>query len=77
MMLASAHADAVPTPRQNEGPFYPTGFPADMANDLVQVRGQQARAMGQVPHLEGRAIGIDGGGGRPGALATTMDIVIA
>ena len=30
--------DAVPTPRQAEGPFYPTGFPADMENGLVQVR---------------------------------------
>jgi protocatechuate 3,4-dioxygenase, beta subunit len=53
-------ADAVPTPRQTEGPFYPTGFPADMDNDLVQVRGQQARAMGQVLHLQGRVIGVDG-----------------
>jgi protocatechuate 3,4-dioxygenase beta subunit len=53
-------ADAVPTPRQTEGPFYPTGFPADMDNDLVQVRGQQARAMGQVLHLEGRVLGLDG-----------------
>ena len=59
--LSSAHAaDAVPTPRQTEGPFYPTGFPADMDNDLVQVRGQQALAMGQVLHLEGRVIGLDG-----------------
>jgi protocatechuate 3,4-dioxygenase, beta subunit len=59
--LSSAFAvDQAPTPRQTEGPFYPTGFPADMDNDLVQVRGQQARAMGQVLHLEGRVIGIDG-----------------
>jgi len=59
--LSSARAaDAVPTPRQTEGPFYPTGFPADMDNDLVQVRGQQALAMGQVLHLEGRVIGLDG-----------------
>ncbi|MGQ0581888.1 MAG: dioxygenase family protein [Reyranella sp.] len=53
-------AGPVPTPRQTEGPFYPTGFPADMDNDLVQVRGQQARAMGEVLHLEGRVIGVDG-----------------
>ena len=59
--LSSAFAaDAAPTPRQTEGPFYPTGFPADMDNDLVQVRGQQARAMGVVLHLEGRVIGVDG-----------------
>jgi protocatechuate 3,4-dioxygenase beta subunit len=59
--LSSAFAaDSVPTPSQTEGPFYPTGFPADMDNDLVQVRGQQARAMGVVLHLEGRVIGVDG-----------------
>ena len=27
-------------PQQTEGPFYPTALPADMDNDLVQVRGQ-------------------------------------
>ena len=59
--LSSAFAaDAVPTPNQTEGPFYPTTFPADMDNDLVQVRGQAAHAMGQVLHLEGRVVGVDG-----------------
>ncbi|MDP1748426.1 MAG: protocatechuate 3,4-dioxygenase [Reyranella sp.] len=59
-LSAAVAADQVPTPRQTEGPFYPTGFPADMDNDLVQVRGQQARAMGEVLHLKGRVIGVDG-----------------
>ena len=53
-------AGLVPTPAQTEGPFYPTGFPADPDNDLVQVRGQAARAMGTVLHLEGRVLGPDG-----------------
>jgi protocatechuate 3,4-dioxygenase beta subunit len=57
---AAFAAGLVPTPPQTEGPFYPTAFPADMDNDLVQVRGQAARAMGQVLHLGGRVIGIDG-----------------
>jgi protocatechuate 3,4-dioxygenase beta subunit len=56
----AADSDSVPTPRQTEGPFYPTAFPADMDNDLVQVGGQQARAIGQVLHLEGRVLGLDG-----------------
>ncbi|MCF8533468.1 MAG: protocatechuate 3,4-dioxygenase [Reyranella sp.] len=61
LLLSSAFAaDVVPTPNQTEGPFYPAGFPADMDNDLVQVRGQQARAMGEVLHLRGRVIGVDG-----------------
>lgn len=31
-----------------------------MDNDLVQIRGQQVRAMGEVLHLERRVIGVDG-----------------
>jgi len=59
--LSALRAEAlVPTPAQTEGPFYPTGFPADMDNDLVQVRGASARATGQVLHLQGRVLGVDG-----------------
>src|SRR3954468_6512181 len=43
-------------PSQTEGPFYPTGFPADSDNDLVQVRGQAAHATGTVLHLQGRVL---------------------
>ena len=53
-------AGVIATPQQTEGPFYPTSLPADMDNDLVQVRGQQARAMGTVLHLEGRVLDLDG-----------------
>jgi protocatechuate 3,4-dioxygenase beta subunit len=53
-------AELVATPAQTEGPFYPTSFPADMDNDLVQVRGQAARAMGTVLHLEGRVLDLNG-----------------
>lgn len=55
------------TPQQTEGPFYPTSFPADMDSDLVQVRGQAARAMGTVLHLEGRVLD-SGGRALPGSL---------
>ena len=48
------------TPQQTEGPFYPVGFPADMDNDLVQVRGQAAQAMGTVLHLQGRVLDSSG-----------------
>lgn len=59
--IRSALADTlVPTPGQTEGPFYPTAFPADADNDLVQVRGQSARAMGTVLHLQGRVLDISG-----------------
>jgi protocatechuate 3,4-dioxygenase beta subunit len=64
----AAHADVLaPTPAQTEGPFYPVSFPADLDNDLVQVRGQAARAMGTVLHLTGRVLGRDGKPA-PGAL---------
>src|SRR5471032_1790213 len=49
-----------PTPEQTEGPFYPVQFPADTDNDLVQVRGQAAQAMGTVLHLEGRVLDLNG-----------------
>jgi protocatechuate 3,4-dioxygenase beta subunit len=48
------------TPQQTEGPFYPVNFPADRDNDLVQVRGQAAQAMGTVLHLEGRVLDASG-----------------
>lgn len=65
--VPSFAAGLVATPSQTEGPFYPAGFPADMDNDLVQVRGQAAQAMGQVLHLQGRVIDL-GGGARSGAM---------
>ena len=59
--IRSAFASTlVPTPGQTEGPFYPTAFPADADNDLVQVRGQSARAMGTVLHLQGRVLDTSG-----------------
>src|SRR4249920_4236567 len=53
-------AGLVATPSQTEGPFYPTALPADMDNDLVQVRGQAAQAMGTILHLEGRVLDPSG-----------------
>ena len=53
-------ASLVATPPQSEGPFYPTSLPADLDNDLVQVRGQAAQAMGTVLHLEGRVLDASG-----------------
>lgn len=57
-----ARAEGVlpPTPAQTEGPFYPTRLPADRDNDLVQVRGQAALALGTVVHLAGRVFDTNG-----------------
>jgi protocatechuate 3,4-dioxygenase beta subunit len=59
-LRASWAASLAATPAQTEGPFYPTSFPADMDNDLVQVRGQAAHAMGTVLHLQGRVLDLNG-----------------
>jgi len=48
------------TPPQTEGPFYPRTLPVDCDNDLVQVRGSPARAMGTVLHLQGRVLDWSG-----------------
>jgi len=55
-----AQQPLVPTPRQTPGPFYPVRFPEDVDNDLVVVRGAQARATGVVTHVMGRVLGTDG-----------------
>ena len=49
---ASANA-AVPTPRQTAGPFYPTEFPDDIDNNLLQMIGSSAVAQGQGLDLNG------------------------
>lgn len=44
------------TPRQTEGPFYPTRLPLDADNDLVVVSNSTTPALGQVTHLSGRIL---------------------
>jgi protocatechuate 3,4-dioxygenase beta subunit len=51
---------AVATPRQTEGPFYPLDWSGDADNDLVVVRGEAARALGQVAHVSGRVLDATG-----------------
>lgn len=53
-------AELAATPAQTEGPFYPVTLPADTDNDLVQVRGLEAQAMGTVLHLQGRVLDTAG-----------------
>lgn len=55
-----AQAGLVPTPRQTPGPFYPVSFPSDLDNDLVVLRGAEARAEGVVTHVVGRVLRPDG-----------------
>lgn len=50
----SVCADA--TPRQAEGPFYPTRDREDEDMDLTRVAGRAARAQGEVVHVRGRVL---------------------
>lgn len=48
------------TPAQTEGPFYPDRLPLDLDNDLVRVAGRNAPASGEITHLTGRILDLQG-----------------
>lgn len=48
------------TPSMTEGPFYPTHLPLDQDNDLVLVKGSTTPAVGQITHLTGRILDVNG-----------------
>jgi protocatechuate 3,4-dioxygenase beta subunit len=60
LLPATARAALPPTPRQGEGPFYPTAPPLDADNDLVEVAGRDGRAAGVVTHVFGRVLDAEG-----------------
>ena len=49
-----------PTPRDAEGPFYPTRIPSEADSDLTRIAGKSARAKGTPLELAGRVVGTDG-----------------
>ncbi len=53
-------ADRVITPAQTAGPYYPESFPDEVDEDLVRLRGLDARAAGTVTHIRGRVLSLDG-----------------
>ena len=60
MRGALAAPGLVTTPAQTEGPFYPTDWSGDIDNDLVLVKGEAARAQGQITHILGRVLDASG-----------------
>jgi len=58
--MARAAAELVATPRQTEGPFYPTDWSGDVDNDLVLATGEAARAQGEITHILGRILDTSG-----------------
>ena len=55
-----AAASLALTPPQTEGPFYPPDWTGDIDNDLVQIMGEGARALGHVAHVTGRVLDATG-----------------
>src|SRR5688572_14719302 len=48
--------DLTRTPKQMEGPFYPTKLPLDTDNDLLIVNDGITPAVGEITHLSGRIL---------------------
>jgi len=57
---AQPRATLEPTPRDAEGPFYPTRIPVEADADLTRVAGRSAAAQGTPLALSGRVLAIDG-----------------
>ena len=57
---AQARAPLEPTPRDAEGPFYPSRIPAEADADLTRVAGRTAAAKGTPLELSGRVLATDG-----------------
>ncbi len=60
MLGAQGRPALEPTPRDAEGPFYPTRIPSDADSDLAQVKGRPQPAQGVLLYLSGRVLGADG-----------------
>jgi protocatechuate 3,4-dioxygenase beta subunit len=52
--------ELVRTPKQTEGPFYPTKLPLDTDNDLLIINDSITPAIGEVTHLSGRILDAKG-----------------
>jgi len=50
----------LPTPRLEEGPFYPNKLPLDVDNDLIVISDSVTPAVGQITHLTGRVLDAKG-----------------
>ena len=48
------------TPRQTEGPFYPAHEQQDKDVDLTQIEGNPEKASGEIIHVRGRVLDMDG-----------------
>jgi protocatechuate 3,4-dioxygenase beta subunit len=57
LWIPGAFAEALTlTPRQTEGPFYPTDLPLDTDNDLILINDSTNPSLGEITHLSGRVL---------------------
>lgn len=52
--------ELIRTPRQTEGPFYPSKLPLDTDNDLLIINDALSPAVGEITHLTGRILDARG-----------------
>lgn len=61
IITGSIYAEALTlTPRATEGPYYPDHLPLDQDNDLLQIQGKAAQALGTAAEFGGRLLNADG-----------------
>jgi protocatechuate 3,4-dioxygenase beta subunit len=58
--LFAEELERVKTPRQTEGPFYPTKLPLDTDNDLLIINDAITPAVGEITHLSGKILDAKG-----------------
>jgi protocatechuate 3,4-dioxygenase beta subunit len=61
LFLPGAFAERLlETPRLTEGPFYPDKLPLDQDNDLLVINDNITPAVGEITHLTGRILDVNG-----------------
>jgi protocatechuate 3,4-dioxygenase, beta subunit len=60
LFALNTRAEQIATPKQIEGPFYPTYETKDKDFDLSQIEGHKSIAKGQIIEIYGRVIRLDG-----------------
>lgn len=57
---AAFAAELLRTPAMTEGPFYPDKIPLDTDNDLIVIGKNTTQAVGEITHLTGRVLDVNG-----------------
>lgn len=60
LSLREFQEQLVRTPAQTEGPFYPDRLPLDTDNDLLIINEKLTPAVGEITHLTGKVLDING-----------------